>query len=80
MTVVLGGSLSATAKRKSARKQATTWRRCKRQVAPCAAAVQALCDENDTEPEQCAHVIACCSFLANCDAGGFVACIGELEI
>jgi hypothetical protein len=67
----LTGPLSAGAK-KPGKKQAN--KRCKRQVAPCATTVQAECDENDTKPDRCAEVIACCDFFARCNAGGFLAC------
>ena len=74
LAAVLGGPLTATAK-KSGKSRKKALKKCKPQVAQCAAVVQTLCDEFETDPEVCKATIACCELLGRCNAGGFLACM-----
>jgi hypothetical protein len=60
------------AAKKPGKKRAS--KRCQRQVAPCAAAIQALCKELDAEPDVCEAVKTCCRFFGRCNATGFLTC------
>ncbi|MGH2618557.1 MAG: hypothetical protein ACRDJC_25280 [Thermomicrobiales bacterium] len=73
LAALLGGPLTADAK-KSGKKKKKAFKKCNPQVAQCAAAIQAACDERDTDPDTCAAKIACCDFFGRCNAGGFLSC------
>ena len=48
--------------------------RCKKQVGECEAFLTPEC-----ELENCAEVIACCSFFGRCDFDGFFTCLAEVQ-
>jgi hypothetical protein len=50
-------------------------KRCKKQVAPCRAALEPACDPGD--PDCPGDVATCCQFLAQCNAGAAMHCVTD---
>jgi hypothetical protein len=63
-----------TAARKSGKKRKKK-NACQRQVGQCRGFFTNVCGSETGCPE----AFACCELLANCNSGGFVACIGDLD-
>jgi hypothetical protein len=70
---LLGAStapLAAQAKSNAGKKAR---KRCKKQVAPCRAALEPACDPGN--PDCPGKVAECCQFLAQCNAGAAMQCV-----
>lgn len=76
----LAGPLGADARKSAAKKAKKKIRKkCKKQVGQCKTFIQNLCEEQNTEPEECEDVLECCEFLGQCNTTAFLQCLVAVQ-